>query len=160
MGVDPLHFPVVKVFIYDLFPAAVCCCARLPADRSEPVLRMRTMISAAINTTRIQVATYPAILGMRSIQPEKARIEQFDPHDCSNPPEEAVEKIDPAAQVERDLAVIPEDLSEYEFGKYAAHIFVGAAEESPDKENVPVRLVPVFVEERRSQGDGQTPLQC
>ena len=73
------------------------------------------------------------------------RIQSLDPYDGCDPPEETVQEIDPSAQIEGDFAVIPEYLSEYEFRKYAAYIFICSAEQGADQKDVPVRFVFVLV---------------
>ena len=49
------------------------------------------------------------------------------PHNRRKSPEKSVQQIDPAPKIERDLAVIPEYLSEYKLCKYTAEIFIRTA---------------------------------
>src|SRR5699024_9760933 len=71
--------------------------------------------------------------------------------------EEAVEQVDPSAQIEGNLAVIPEHLPEHELCEDAAHVLIGSAQDCTDHEDVPVRLVPVLVQKSSGDGDSQSP---
>ena len=57
------------------------------------------------------------------------RIEFFEPDDGGYSPEETVQEVDTASEVEGNVAVVPEDFSEYDFGEHTADVFVGSAEE-------------------------------
>ena len=46
--------------------------------------------------------------------PCKVGVQPLDPYNSSNAPEEAVQKIDAASQVEGDIAVVPENLAEHQ----------------------------------------------
>ena len=64
----------------------------------------------------------------------KRRIKPFYPYNSSYSPEEAVQEVDAAAEVEGNVAVVPENFSEDDFGENAAEVFVGAAEKGSEGE--------------------------
>ena len=53
--------------------------------------------------------------------------------------------VDPAAQVERDLTVIPEYFTEYQFRKDAAQILISATEKASHTEKEGIGTIFVFV---------------
>ena len=61
-------------------------------------------------------------------------VEFFQPYDGGDSPEEAVQEVDAAAEVEGNVAVVPENFSEDDFGENAAEVFVGTAEEGSECE--------------------------
>ncbi len=73
-------------------------------------------------------------------------IRPFHPEHRDDPPEKAIQQIDPAAQIERDLAVIPEHRPEHILREYAAHIFVCTAHDRPVQENETVVAIPIAVQ--------------
>ena len=81
----------------------------------------------------------------------------FDPDQCGNPPKKAVKEIDASSKVKGNVTVIPENLSENNFCKYAADIFIGTAQKGTDEENMSVRLILVFVEQNSCKDDGEAP---
>ena len=84
-------------------------------------------------------------------------IEFFQPYDSGDSPEEAVQEVDAASEVEGDVAVVPEDFAEDDFGEYAAEVFVRAAEEGSKCEQKAVGAVAVVVKEPGGKGDGKAP---
>ncbi len=84
-------------------------------------------------------------------------VEFFQPYDSGDSPEEAVQEVDTASEVEGDVAVVPEDFSEDDFGEYAAEVFVRAAEEGSESEQEAVGAVAVVVKEPGGKGDGESP---
>ena len=85
------------------------------------------------------------------------RVEFFQPYDGGDSPEEAVQEVDAASEVEGDIAVVPEYFAEDDFGEYAAEVFVRAAEEGSKGEQKAVGTVSVIIEEPGGEGDGETP---
>ena len=85
------------------------------------------------------------------------RVEFFQPYDGGDSPEEAVQEVDAASEVEGDVAVVPEDFAEDDFGEYAAEVFVRAAEEGSKGEQKAVGAVAVVVKEPGGKGDGEAP---
>lgn len=83
------------------------------------------------------------------------RIEFFEPDDGGYSPEETVQEVDTASEVEGNVAVVPEDFSEYDFGEHTADVFVGSAEEGTKGKQESIGAVAVVVEEPGSEGDGQ-----
>ena len=65
--------------------------------------------------------------------------------------------MDAAAEVEGDCAVIPEYGPEHELREYAAYVLIGAAKNGSGKEDIPVTLVFVFVEQGGKKGAAKTP---
>ena len=87
----------------------------------------------------------------------KQRIQFFQPDYGGDSPEEAVQEVDATAEVEGDIAVVPENFSEDDFGEDAAEVFVGAAEEGSESEQKAVGAVSVIIEEPGGEGDGEAP---
>ena len=69
------------------------------------------------------------------------RVELLQPDDCGDAPEEGEQQVDSAAEIERQAAVIPEDLAEDDFREHAADVLVGAADEGAEGEDESVRMV-------------------
>ena len=84
-------------------------------------------------------------------------IEFFQPYDSGDSPEKAVQEVDASSEVEGDVAVVPEDFAEDDFGEYAAEVFVRAAEEGSKGEQKAVGAVAVVVKEPGGKGDGKAP---
>ena len=84
-------------------------------------------------------------------------IRPFQPEHRDDPPEEAVQQIDPAAQIEGNLAVIPEYRPEHILREHAAHIFISAAHDRPVQENKAVVSIPVPIQKRGQKGARKTP---
>ena len=85
------------------------------------------------------------------------RIEFFEPDDGGDSPEEAVQEVDAAAEVEGNVAVVPENFSEDDFGEHTAEVFVGTAEEGSECEQKAIGAVSVIIEEPGGEGDGEAP---
>ena len=82
----------------------------------------------------IQVMMGPCFRGIFSIHLREQGVEFFQPYDGGDSPKEAVQEVDAAAEVEGNVAVVPENFSEDDFGENAAEVFVGAAEEGSEGE--------------------------
>ena len=132
VGIDLLHFLIIEVCVYDLFPSAVGGGAAGPfavsdqCGRGDQDIRRHEYDQdpGCYVSCNLRDLLYPA---------GKVRIKSFDPDNSGNSPEEAVEKIDSSAQVKGDLAVIPEYLSKYEFCKNTADVFIGSSKKGSDE---------------------------
>ena len=81
----------------------------------------------------------------------------LEPDDRRDAPEEAVQQVDASAEVERDLAVIPEHRAEHDLREHAAHVFVRAAEHRSRDEHKAVALVAPAVEQGGEHHAAETP---
>ena len=99
----------------------------------------------------------PNFIGIFFNPARNDRIEFFEPDDGGYSPEETVQEVDTASEVEGNVAVVPEDFSEYDFGEHTADVFVGSAEEGTKGKQESIGAVAVVVEEPGSEGDGQAP---
>lgn len=85
------------------------------------------------------------------------RIELLQPDNCRNAPEEAVQQVDSAAEIERQATIVPEDPAEDDFREHAADVFIGTADEGSEGEDESIRTVTVIVHDVRCHGDGEPP---
>ena len=84
-------------------------------------------------------------------------VEHLDPHHRGDAPEEAVEQVDPAAQVEGDVAVIPEDRAEHQLGEDGTAVLIGASQHGAEQEQKSVPAVPVAVEQNGEDHRAEAP---
>jgi len=85
------------------------------------------------------------------------RVDTLDPYHSRNSPEKAIQKIDPPAKVKWNLTVVPENFSKEHFCQNAAGILIGTAEECSHKEQEPVGILPVAVQQHRRRSQGHAP---
>ena len=75
----------------------------------------------------------------------KNRIEELQPDDCGDSPEKAVQKVDAAAQIEGNRAVIPEHRSKDQLCSNAAHVLVCTAQNRAGDENKMVAAILILI---------------
>ena len=85
------------------------------------------------------------------------RVAVAHPHHGRHAPEEAVQQVDAPAQIEFELAVIPEHRAEQQLGHGAAHILVHAAHHRAEHKQVAVALVLILAQQHGGQGQSQAP---
>ena len=78
------------------------------------------------------------------------RIQHLDPCHSQQSPENAVQHIGAAADVQGHFAVVPEHRAEYQLGEHAAKVLISAADDEAREKDPPVGLV-----RDPLQGDGQ-----
>ncbi len=135
--IDPLHPGIVVVFVEPLFQCIFRGCAFSSSIVADQCHAGHHDVAAHEDD---QYPGYDFSRFHRELfnPVGQAWIQQFEPDDRCKSPEKAVQQIDPAAEVERDIAVIPEYFTEYQFRKDAAQVFVSAAQKGshPEKERI------------------------
>ena len=156
LGVDLLHPGVVKVLVQiflDLVPGRLSFDAGGVAGQGG-----RTHHHVHAHEHHQAPGNDRAQADGQFLDPGGQRgIEDLEPGHRRKAPEEAVQQVDAAAQVEGDLAVIPEYGAEDELGKNAAQVFIGAAQQGTGHKQPAGTLVLVAVHEQGHQGNGQAP---
>ena len=90
-------------------------------------------------------------------QPEHQWVAVAHPQHRRNAPEKAVQQVDAPAQIELELAVIPEHRAEQQLGDSAAHILVHAAQHRAEGEEITVAFFLILPQQHGSHGQRQTP---
>ena len=90
-------------------------------------------------------------------QLQHQRVAVAHPHHRRNAPEKAVQQVDAPAQIELELAVIPEHGTEQQLCNSAAHIFIYAAQHCAKGKKIAVAFILILPQQHGSHGQRQPP---